>query len=69
MPALNYVIYDYSSSQATVVLASHCRKNIVAVVTQDRVIDDNLKKQSKNQTLYTWRRLFLPTQIFHNISS
>ena len=53
MPALNYVIYDYSSSQATVVLASHCRKNIVAVVTQGRVIDDNLKKQSKNQTLYT----------------
>ena len=24
--------------------ASHWRKNIVAVITQDRVIDDNLKR-------------------------
>ena len=31
---------------------SHRRKSIVAVITQDRVIDDNLKKQIKNQTLY-----------------
>ena len=32
---------------------SHWRKNIVAVITQDRVIDDNLKRQLKNLTLYT----------------
>ena len=33
--------------------ASHWRKNIVAVTTQDRVINDNLKKQIKNRTFYT----------------
>ena len=33
------------------------RKTIVAVITEDKVIDGNLKKQIKNQTLY---RLFLP---------
>ena len=27
------------------------RKNIVAVITQDRMIDDNLKRQIKNRTL------------------
>ena len=27
--------------------ASHCRKNIVAVITQDRVIDDNLKLKTE----------------------
>ena len=41
--------------------ASYCRKNIVAVITQDRVIDDNLK--IKNRTLYTCR-LFPLTRIF-----
>ena len=34
--------------------------NIVAVITQDRVIDDNLKMQIKNQTLCNCR-LFLLT--------
>ena len=43
-------------------------KNIVVVITQDRVIDDNLKRQIKNRTLYTCR-LFLLTRIFHNISN
>ena len=27
-------------------------ENIAAVITQDRVIDDNLKSQIKNKTLY-----------------
>ena len=35
-------------------------ENIVAVITQDRVIDDNFKRQIKNQTLCTCR-LFLVT--------
>ena len=35
-------------------------ENIAAVITQDPVIDDNLKRQLKNQTLCTCR-LFLPT--------
>ena len=48
--------------------ASNWRKNIVAVITQDRVIDDNLKRQIKNRTLYTCR-LFLLTRIFQYISN
>ena len=48
--------------------ASHWRKNIVAVITQDRVIDDNLKRQIKNRTLYACR-LFLLTQNFQYISN
>ena len=35
-------------------------ENIIAVVTQDRVIDDNLKRQIKNRTLCAIR-LFLLT--------
>ena len=35
---------------------------ILAVITQDRVIDDNLKRQIKNRTLYNCR-LFLPRMI------
>ena len=30
-------------------------KNIVAIITHDRVIDNSLKKQIKNQTLCTCR--------------
>ena len=43
-------------------------KEIVAVITQDRVIDDNLKKQIKNPSLYTCR-LFLLARIFQYISN
>ena len=57
----NFSSYHYTG-------ASHWRKNIVAVVTQDRVIDDNLKRQIKNRPLYTCR-LFLLTQIFQYISN
>ena len=39
--------------------AYHWRKNVVAVI-QDRVIDDTLKRQIENRTLYTCR-LFLLT--------
>ena len=39
--------------------ASHWRKNTAAAITEDRVIDDNLKKQIKNRTLYTCRLLLL----------
>ena len=48
--------------------ASHWRKNIVAVITQDRVIIDNLKRQVKNRTLCSCR-LFLLTRIFQYISN
>ena len=48
--------------------ALHWRKNIVAVIAQDRVIDDRLKRQIKSRTLYTCR-LFLLTRIFQYISN
>ena len=35
--------------------ASYRRKIIVAVITQDRAINDNLKRQIENQTLHTCR--------------
>ena len=41
-------------------------ENIDAIITQDNVMDDNLKRQIKNQTLCTCR-LFLLTQIFQYI--
>ena len=40
----------------------------VTFITQDRVIDDNLKRQIKNQTLHACR-LFLLTRIFQYISN
>ena len=43
-------------------------ENIAAVITQDRVIDDNLKSQIKNKTLCTCR-LFPLTKIFQYISN
>ena len=42
-------------------------ENIVVVITRDRVKDDNLKGQTKNQTLCTCRLFLLPS-IFHCIS-
>ena len=50
MPGVNYVIYGCSSARTTPGV-SPCRscltleENIVAVITQDRVIDDNLIRQ------------------------
>ena len=75
MPAVNYVICGYSSLRTTPGLitihstgASDWKKSTVAVITQDRVIDDNLKSQIKNQTLYACR-LFLLTRIVQYISN
>ena len=64
MPGVNYVIYDCSSARTTPGVSLYqsltFEENIVAVITQDRVIDDNLKRQIKNRTLRTCR-LFLLT--------
>ena len=64
MTGVNYVIYGCSSARITPGVSLYrsltLEENIVAVITQDRVIDDNLKKQIKNQTLCTCR-LFLLT--------
>ena len=65
MVVVNYAINGCSSSRATLG-ALHWRKNILAVITQHRVIDGNLKRQTKNQALHTCR-LFLLTWIFQYI--
>ena len=71
MRGVNYVIYGWSSARATGVSlhwSFTLEDNIIAVITQDRVIDDNLKRQIKNRTLCTIR-LFLPTKIFQYTSN
>ena len=67
MFGVNYVIYGCSAARLTPEVSLYqsltLEENIIAVITQDssyysRVIDDNLKKQIRNQTLCTCR-LFL----------
>ena len=62
MPGVNYVIYCCSSARLTPGVSLYqsltLEENIVAVIIQDRMIDNNLKRQIKNQTLGTCR-LFL----------
>ena len=75
MPALNYAIYGCSSSGTTpgVIRELHAGgKTLLQLLSKidDRwqVIDDNLKKQIKNRTVYTGR-LFLLARIFQYISN
>ena len=54
MPGVNYVIYGCSSARTTQGVSLYhysltLEENIAAVITQDRVIDDNLKSQIKNK--------------------
>ena len=48
MPGVNYLIYGCSSARTTPGVSLYwnlkLEENIVAVATQDMVIDDNLKK-------------------------
>ena len=57
LPCVNYVIYGCSSARLTPGVSLYWSltlvENIVAVITQDRVIDENLKKQIKSQIIYT----------------
>ena len=62
---VNYVTYGCSPARTTPGVSLYwsltLEENIVAVITQDRVvIDDNLKRKIKNQILCTCR-LFLLT--------
>ena len=63
MPDVNYVIYGCSSARTTPGVSLYrsltLEENIIAVITQGRVIDNNLKRQIKNQTLRTCRLLVL----------
>ena len=57
MPGVNYVIYGCSSARTTPGVSLYrsltLEGNIVAVITQNRVIGNNLKRQIKNQTFCT----------------
>ena len=63
MSGINYAIYGYSSAKTTPGVSLYrsltLEKNVVAVITQDRVIDNNLKTQIKNQNLCTCRLFVL----------
>ena len=63
IPGVNYVIYGCSSARLTPGVSLHqsltMEENIVAVITQDRVTDDNLIKQIKNQILCVCRSFLL----------
>ena len=70
MYGVNYVIYGCSSARTTPEVSLYrsfltLEKNIIAVITQNREIDDNLERQIKNQTLCT----YLLTQIFQDTSN
>ena len=41
MPGKNYAIYHHTGAQ-------QCKKKIVAVINQDRMIDGNLRRETKN---------------------
>ena len=62
IPGINYVINGYSSARTTPGMSLYRSLTLeeYIVITQDKVIDDNLKRQIKNQTLSTCR-LFLLT--------
>ena len=64
MPDVNYVIYGCFSARTTLVVSLYrsltLEENTVAVITQGKVIDDNLKSQIKKSILCTCR-LFLLT--------
>ena len=61
---VNFVMYGCSSVRTTPGVSLYwgltLEENIATVITQDRVIDDNLKRQIKNQTFCS-RSLFLLT--------
>ena len=64
MPGVKYVIYGCSSARTTPGVSLYrsltLEENIIAIMAQDRVIDDDLKRKIKNRTLCTCK-LFLLT--------
>ena len=72
MHGFNYAIYCCSSSRttpgATLQRSSNRGKYFCSCMYQDRVIDENFKRQTKKWTLYTCR-LFPLTWIFQYISN
>ena len=64
---IRLLLFENNSKSINIQELNTGGKEIVAVITQDRVIDDNLKKQIKNPSLYTCR--FLLARIFQYISN
>ena len=64
VPGENYVIYGCFSLRAipgvSLSRSLTLQEITAAVITQDKVIDDNMKRQIKNQSFWTCR-LFLLT--------
>ena len=64
MPGVNYVIFGCFYARTTPGISLFwsltLEENIVAVIIQDKVMDDNLERQIKDRTLCTCR-LFLLT--------
>ena len=52
MPRVNYVVYGCSPARTTprvsLYLSSTLEENIVAAITQDKVVDDDLKNRIKS---------------------
>ena len=63
MSGVSYVIYGCSPARTTPGVSLYwsltVEENIAAVITQERVLDDDLKRQIKNQTLCTCRLFHL----------
>ena len=63
MPGVGYAIYDCSSARTTPGVSIYwsfaLEENIIAAIAQHKVIDDNLKRQIKNRTLWTIRSFLL----------
>ena len=67
IPGVNFVIYGSSPARTTPGVSLYwsltLEENIGAVITQEMVVDDNLKRHIKNRTLWTCR-LFLLNKNF-----
>ena len=66
--SLQEQLQEYHCNHSALYQSLTLEENIVAVMTQDKVIDDNLKRQIKNRTFCTCR-LLLITYIFQYISN
>ena len=69
MPGVNYVIYGCSSARTTPGVSLYrsltLEENTVAVITQEKMIDDNLKRHIKNQNFVFFK--IIPTNLNFSI--
>ena len=69
MSGVNYVIYGCSSARTTPEVSLYrsltLEENTVAVITQEKMIDDNLKRHIKNQNFVFFK--IIPTNLNFSI--